>query len=293
MFCDDILGVCVDVGHKKTAVGYIGDDCPRYSTSSLSGVRTDMPMDVEIENGQASTTNLVFGENLTCRHQGVRYLPILEKEAIRDHNHYNAFIEYLFGRMRVDTRESALFMSDQNGNQLDKDSTVQFAFETLEIPAYFSIKKSILSLFANGRTTGLVLEAGANQTQVVPVVEGYTLAKSTITSPVGGETLTANILSHIEEKRGKELLPHFCYKYNIDAEFNKEATPIDISHIDPSALLFHKMRFAQELKELLFKVSTPSDDRYEMIYVAAHKPILSIMSSQTVPQLHSQQADGA
>jgi len=83
MIFDDILGVCVDVGHKKSAIGYLGDDCPRYSTASVCGTRlSEGSMDVEVENGHSlSDPQLVFGENLTCRYRGVRYHPILEKEA--------------------------------------------------------------------------------------------------------------------------------------------------------------------------------------------------------------------
>ena len=47
------MGVVVDIGHKKTAIGYIGDDSPRYSTSSYAGVRTaEAGMDIEVENGK-------------------------------------------------------------------------------------------------------------------------------------------------------------------------------------------------------------------------------------------------
>jgi actin-related protein len=265
MFCDDILGVIVDVGHKKSAIGYIGDDCPRYSTASMSGVRTDQGMDVEVENGKVAVSNLVFGENLTCRHSGVRYQPLLEREAVKDHVHYGQFLQYLLSRMRVEPRETALLLSDQNSNLHDKDTISQMVFEQLQMPAFFTIKKSVLSLFANGRTTGLVLESGATLTQVVPVNEGYTLGKASLTSPVGGETMTQNIINFIEEKRGKPLLPHFCYKYNIDAEGAKEGSLKDISNIDPSVLQFHKMRYCQEMKEMLFKVSTPSEEKYQHI----------------------------
>lgn len=86
MFCDDVLGVCVDIGHKKTAVGYIGDDMPRYSTASLSGtlIKDGSMMDVEYEEGMKRKAEpQIFGESLTCKYQGVQYNPILEKEKSR------------------------------------------------------------------------------------------------------------------------------------------------------------------------------------------------------------------
>lgn len=171
-------------------------------------------------------------------------------------------MEYLLGKMRVNNHEAALLVSEPNSNHLDKERVVEMVFEDLGVPAFFTLKKSILSLFSNGRSTGLVLETGANLTQIVPIAEGYILHKSMISTPIGGDTLTRSILTSIEEKRGREMLPHFCYRYSFDAEGNKQAieNPL-VGNVDPSVLLFHKMRYAQEMKELLFKVSAPSDEK--------------------------------
>jgi actin-related protein len=163
--------------------------------------------------------------------------------------------------MRVNPEDTALLLSDQNTNLFDREKTIEFVFEEFKHPAFFSIRKSILSLFANGRSTGLVLETGANITQVVPISEGYTLGKSVITTHVGGDTMTQNLLHHIEEKTEKPLLPQFHYKYRFNQDLSgREASPANIGHVDPSVLQFHKLRYVQEIKELHFRVSTPSEE---------------------------------
>lgn len=180
---------------------------------------------------------------------------------VKDLDQFRGFMEYMIGKMRVNPQDVALLMSEQNSNLHDKEKIIQLVFEDFQHPAFFTIKKSILSLFANGRSTGLVLETGANITQIVPVSEGYTLGKSTITAQIGGDTMTQNILNHIEEKRGEELLPHFCYDYKFDPESSsREGQRKDIGFVEPSVLQFHKLRYVQEMKELLFKVATPSDE---------------------------------
>jgi len=50
---------------------------------------------------------------------------------------------------------------------------IELAFESFETPAFFTCKKSVLSLFANGKTTGMVVESGADMTQVVPISDGF------------------------------------------------------------------------------------------------------------------------
>lgn len=262
MFCDDVLAVMVDIGHKKTAIGYIGDDTPRYATSSLAGTfHRAGGMNIEMEDGVSLDYNKsLFGENLTCRFKDVQYHNILEKETVKDFNQYKGFMGYLLDRLRVSKKECGLLVSECNSNQQDRDSIIQLAFEEFKVPAFFTAKKSILSLFASGRTTGLVLEAGANSTQIVPVSEGYILYKSLLSSPVGGETVTKNLVDYVEQNTGKELLPHFYYNYTFEQEGQRTATLKNIGHIDPSVLEFHKKRFVQELKELYLKVNTQSED---------------------------------
>lgn len=172
---------------------------------------------------------------------------------------------FLLKKMRIEAKECGLLVSDCNSNQHDKDSVIQLAFEEFEVPAFFTIKKSILSLFANGRTSGLVLESGANITQVVPISEGYTLYKSMITNHIGGETVTQHLTDYIEQSRGKELLPNFYYQYSTEQEGLRTATLKDIGHVDPSVLEYHKRRIGQEMKEVVCKVATPSEEGYKLI----------------------------
>lgn len=260
MFCEDTLGVCVDIGHKKATIGYIGDECPRYSTSSLAGSVSQAGMDIEFDSA-AATTRWYFGEALTSRYEGMKYHHVLEKENIKNPEQYNCFVDYLLNKTRIAPKETALLHVDQNQSKSELKELLQYVFETEKMPAFFSIKKSILSLFANGRTSGVVLETGASLTQLVPVSEGYTLYKSIVSMNVGGDTMTNNILSHIEEKRGTSLLPHFFYQYSFDQEGCKKEAQIKTNLlIDPSVLNFHKIRLVQELKELHFKVSIPAEE---------------------------------
>ena len=48
-------------------------------------------------------------------------------------------------------------------------------FETYDIPALFLAKNAALSCYANGRTSGLVVDIGASTTTLVPVQDGHVL----------------------------------------------------------------------------------------------------------------------
>ncbi|KAJ3000454.1 Actin-2 [Globomyces sp. JEL0801] len=58
-------------------------------------------------------------------------------------------------------------------SKANRDQSAQVFFETFNVPAiYFSIQ-AVLSLYASGRTTGLVLDIGDGVTHTVPVYEGF------------------------------------------------------------------------------------------------------------------------
>ena len=46
-------------------------------------------------------------------------------------------------------------------------------FETFNTPAMYVENKSALSLYGNGRTTGIVLDSGHGRSDVVPIYDGY------------------------------------------------------------------------------------------------------------------------
>ena len=45
-------------------------------------------------------------------------------------------------------------------------------FETFDVPAFYVQIQAVLSLYASGRTTGIVLDSGDGVSHVVPIYEG-------------------------------------------------------------------------------------------------------------------------
>jgi actin-related protein len=66
-------------------------------------------------------------------------------------------------------------------------------FEQLGVANVFYLKAPVLSCFATGRSTALVLYSGENFTRSVAVHEGYCLLKSAKVSPYGGHQLSKDI----------------------------------------------------------------------------------------------------
>merc|ERR1719263_16755 len=54
-----------------------------------------------------------------------------------------------------------------------RDRCAEVLFETFNVPALYVAPQAILSLYASGRTTGLVLDVGDGVAHAVPVYEGF------------------------------------------------------------------------------------------------------------------------
>lgn len=49
----------------------------------------------------------------------------------------------------------------------------EMMFETFEVPSLYLANHSVLSLYATGRTTGLIIDSGHGTTHIVPIYDGY------------------------------------------------------------------------------------------------------------------------
>lgn len=72
----------------------------------------------------------------------------------------------------------------------NRDTAAQILFETFNVPALFTSIQAVLSLYASGRTTGVVLDAGDGVSHAVPVYEGFAMPSSIRRIDVAGRDVT-------------------------------------------------------------------------------------------------------
>ncbi|KAJ7531089.1 hypothetical protein O6H91_14G031900 [Diphasiastrum complanatum] len=114
-------------------------------------------------------------------------------EAIWDHA--------LRERLLVDPKEHPMLLAEPSFNtQKQREKTVELMFEKYQIPAVFLAKNAVLTSFASGRATSLVVDCGGGSTTVAAVHDGYVLNKAIVRSPIGGEVLTDCLLNIMETK---------------------------------------------------------------------------------------------
>ena len=75
----------------------------------------------------------------------------------------------------------------------NRDKIAEIFFESIRAPALFFTPPSVLSLYASGRTTGVVLDVGEGVTHIVPVYEGFALQHSVSRSDIAGREVTKQL----------------------------------------------------------------------------------------------------
>ncbi|XP_071701503.1 actin-related protein 4-like [Rutidosis leptorrhynchoides] len=270
---DEVSAIVVDLGSHTCKAGYAGEDAPKAVFPSVIGAIDQMEVD-ENDNSEKNTgavtdpkskgkRKLYVGSSaLGYRRDHMEVLPSIKDGIVTDWDIVESIWDHAFREcLLVDPKEHPMLLAEPSSNtQQQREKTSELMFEKYQAPALFLAKNAVLTSFASGRATSLVVDSGGGSTTVAPVHDGYVLQKAVLSSPIGGEFLTDCLIKSLESK-GVKIRPRYSFKRKEIRPGEFQAVDVDYPNTTESYRQYCQREIASDIKECVCRApDTPYDD---------------------------------
>uniref|UniRef100_A0AC34QBP3 Uncharacterized protein n=1 Tax=Panagrolaimus sp. JU765 TaxID=591449 RepID=A0AC34QBP3_9BILA len=230
---EEVTSIVIDNGSQNIRAGFSGDDEPRVIFSSVVGdVRFHNVMDC------LGLKNSFVGNEAQEKRDILALKFPIKNGIVKDWDGVGKLWHHtFFDKLKVSPTEHPILLTEPLMNPTtNREKMAQIMFEQFNVPKLHVALQPILSIFAAGLVTGIVVESGHGVTQILPIFEGCVQRNAIQRLNFGGSNLT-DYLAKILTERGyyfestadlevvREIKERICYvAHDFDREMTTAAT---------------------------------------------------------------------
>jgi len=187
----------IDNGTGMIKVGFAGDNKPRSVFPTIIGrPKHQKVMDDETHK------EYYCGNDAESKRGMLQLKHPISRGVITSWDNMEKIWHHAFyNELRVDPEEHSILATEVPLNPKPiREKMTEIMFEVFHSPAVYVANTGVLSMYATGRTTGIIVESGEGVTRAVPVYEGYTIPYAIQSFNVGGRDLTEYLIKILTER---------------------------------------------------------------------------------------------
>jgi len=188
--------IIFDDGTGLIKAGFAGDDAPRLVFPPIVG-RLKRGLNFTVPNSKS----LYIGDDAATRSEYLDIRSPMRRDGTIDWEEMEHIWEYSFDELEADSQDRPLMISEPAQNsQTNREKVTEIMFEKFKVPCMYMATSALLSLYASGRSTGVVLDSGEHHTTAIPICEGYPVGRAIQRIDFGGADLTDWMVKLLSEE---------------------------------------------------------------------------------------------